>query len=138
MIALYIIFAMALLQGIISLIDGIRSARHIRTFRPGSNRRPEVVVFCPCKGTDAQFLENIQSILDQDYPSLTPIFIVESVNDPAYSALESLGVRVLVAGRSTSRGQKVHNLIHAVEHVPDAAEVFVFCDADARFPRHWI
>ena len=45
---------------------------------------------------------------------------------------------MLVAGISETRGQKVHNLIHAVEHAAADSEVFVFCDSDARFPRHWI
>jgi ceramide glucosyltransferase len=44
----------------------------------------------------------------------------------------------LIAGLATDRGQKVHNLIHAVEHAAGDAEIFVFCDADARFPRNWV
>jgi cellulose synthase/poly-beta-1,6-N-acetylglucosamine synthase-like glycosyltransferase len=31
----------------------------------------------------------------------------------------------------------VHNLAYAVQHSP-AADVYVFCDSDARFPRHWL
>jgi ceramide glucosyltransferase len=37
-----------------------------------------------------------------------------------------------------ARGQKVQNLIHAVDHAAGDAEVFIFCDADARFPEDWI
>jgi cellulose synthase/poly-beta-1,6-N-acetylglucosamine synthase-like glycosyltransferase len=49
-----------------------------------------------------------------------------------------LNATVLIAGKATTRGQKVHNLIHGVERGAGDAEVFVFCDADARFSRDWI
>src|SRR5688572_20186965 len=138
MILYYILTGLAILQGVISLIEGVRSARHIRTFRPQTSWRPRVVVFCPCKGTDPELLKNVMSILDQDYPSFRPVFIVESREDPAFAVLNTLDATVLLAGEATSRGQKVHNLIHGVEHARSGAEVFVFCDSDARFPRHWL
>src|SRR6185295_1430216 len=102
------------------------------------NWRPRVVVFCPCKGIDPELRTNIQSILNQDYPAFRVVFVVESADDPAAAELRNLHAAVLVAGIATERSQKVHNLIHAVEHAADDAEVFVFCDSDARFPRHWI
>jgi len=135
---IYFICGIALLQGIVSLVQGIHSVRHIRTYRPRSDWRPRVVVFCPCRGVDEGFRENIDSILAQDYPHLRVVFIVDSAADPAMRVLSELKATVLVAGEATDRGQKVHNLIHAVEHASGDAEVFVFCDADARYPREWI
>jgi ceramide glucosyltransferase len=137
MIAIYILAAIALLQGIITLLDGIRAAQYMRTFRPRRGSRERVVIFCPCKGTDSEFEKNIQSILNQDYRDYEARFIVESKNDPAYAVLQTLGVHVLIAGRATSCGQKVHNLAYAVAHAPPA-DVYVFCDSDARFPRNWL
>ena len=97
-----------------------------------------MVVFCPCRDLDPGFRENIASILDQDYPDFRAVFIVDSPADPSARLLSEMKAMVLVAGEATSRGQKVHNLIHGVEHGAGDAEVFVFCDADARFPREWI
>src|SRR5262245_17124987 len=134
---MYILFAIAILQAILTLIDGIRAARHMRTFRPRRDSHERVAIFCPCKGIDAEFEKNIQSILNQSCPNYEVRFIVDSTDDPAYEVLRSLGAGVLVAGRTTSRGQKVHNLAYAVEHAP-AAEVYVFCDSDARFPADWL
>jgi len=135
---LYIISTLAILQGLFGLLDGIRSARHIRTYRPRSQWRPRVVVICPCKGVDPEFRANIESILNQDYAPLRVVFVVESDDDPASKELLNMGASVLAAGISTIRGQKVHNLIHAVEHAAGDAEVYVFCDSDARFPPNWI
>lgn len=134
MLILYIICGIALLQGIFALVQGFSAIRHIRTYRPKSNWRPRVVVFCPCKGLDNELEQNVRSILDQDYPHFRTVFIVEAETDPAVPYLKN----PLVAGHATARGQKVHNLIHAVEHAAGDAEVFVFCDADARFPRNWL
>jgi ceramide glucosyltransferase len=135
---LYLICTLAILQGIVSLIQGFSAVRHLRTYRPKTGWRPRVVVFCPCKGIDPGFDKNIASILAQDYPHLRVVFIVDSETDAAVPTLKRSNATLLVAGAATSRGQKVHNLIHAVEHAASDAEVFVFCDADARFPQTWI
>jgi cellulose synthase/poly-beta-1,6-N-acetylglucosamine synthase-like glycosyltransferase len=87
---------------------------------------------------DPGFRENVQSILNQDYPDYRAVFIVDSNADPAAKVLAELNAPVLVAGAATTRGQKVHNLIHGVELGAGDAEVFVFCDADARFSKEWI
>ena len=138
MVALYVICVLALIQGVVSLLQGVRAVRHIRTYRPRSNWRPRVVVFCPCRGVDSGFRENVRSILAQDYPGFRAVFIVDSESDPAVSVLLELNATVLVAGPAATRGQKVHNLIHGVERAAGDAEVFAFCDADARFSKEWI
>lgn len=94
-------------------------------------------MLCPCKGLDPEFTANVRSILNQDYPDFRVQFIVESELDPAYGALIALGAPVMVAGITATRGQKVHNLITAVEQSPPV-DVFVFCDSDTQFPPHWL
>ena len=138
MFFLYIVCGIALVQGLVSLIQGMKSIRHIRTYRPESQWRPRVVAFCPCRGVDDGFVSNVRSILDQDYPHLRVVFIVDSESDPAVGALGPLNATILVAGAATGRGQKVHNLMCGVEQAAGDAEVLVFCDADARFPRQWV
>jgi ceramide glucosyltransferase len=135
-----IIAVLAILQGILSLIDGIRSARHMRTFRPEPRETHErIAIFCPCKGTDPEFEKNIRSILDQDYANYEVTFIVESADDPAYAALRSIGAKnILVAGQAVECGQKVHNLAYATTHSGGAADIYAFCDSDARFPHDWL
>lgn len=135
---MYIVAIIAILQGILTLLDGIRSARHMRTYRPLTGEsKNKVAIFCPCKGADPEFQKNIESILNQDYPSYDTYFIVESDDDPACRILRSLGANVLVAGRAFDRGQKVHNLAFAIAQRGNA-EIYVFCDSDARFPRNWL
>ena len=136
---LYTLAAIAIMQGFITLIDGLRAARHMRTFRPRGATRDRVIVFCPCKGIDSEFGKNIRSILGQDYPNFEARFVVESEADPACRTLRQLGINdVLVAGYANDRGQKVHNLAYAVAHAGATADIYVFCDSDARFDRKWL
>ena len=137
---LYLLAAIAILQGLLTLLDGIRAACHMRTFRPEPRQTREwITVFCPCKGTDPEFEKNIRSILEQDYSNYEAVFIVESADDPAYATLQNIGAKdILVAGRAIDCGQKVHNLAHAITQAGHAADVYVFCDSDARFPRTWL
>jgi hypothetical protein len=87
---------------------------------------------------DPDFAANMKSICDQDYPSFTTVFVTDSIDDPSYRALRDMGLNPLIAGPANDCGQKVHNLLYAVNHAPADAEVFVFCDSDARYPRPWL
>ena len=63
-----ILAVVTILQGVLTLFDAIRTARHMRSYRPGKDSRDRrVIVFCPCKGIDDEFEKNVQSILSQDY-----------------------------------------------------------------------
>lgn len=135
----YILGVIAIIQGTVSLLDGLRASRYMRTFRPKNEKNKRALVFCPCKGADAEFEKNVRSILDQDYPAFQVKFIVEAAQDPAFVVLRRLGVgEVFIAGRASNCGQKVHNLARAVEEAGEDVEVYVFCDSDARFDRLWL
>lgn len=135
---LYVVAGVVLVQGIFSLLDGFRFLNFVRAAPPRRSRIPQpAVVFCPCKGAD-EFLEgNLRSLLVQDHPNYRVVFIVESGADPAHPIASRVG-DVLVAGPAVDRGQKVHSLTQAVTRCSEDAEVFVFCDSDARFPTHWL
>ncbi len=136
---IYAFAILAIVQGLITLLDGFRAARHMRGFRPELRSRDRVVVFCPCKGLDPEFEKNARSLLEQDYPNFAVKFVVESEDDIAYSVLRQMGVNdVLIAGKALDCGQKVHNLFYAVDHAGDDAAIYAFCDSDARYPNHWL
>ena len=154
MTILYVLATITALLGIVSLLQGMQSARYMKQYslphRGGvsapkaqtgwsSQPNPSVTVFCPCKGIDPEFDKNIRSVLDQDYPSYRVHFIVESPEDPACQALRQLGVaKILVSGVAKDRGQKVHNLAYGVGYGGRDCDVLVFCDSDARYPSDWL
>jgi len=64
----------------------------------------------PCKGRDPHLRENIRAWLAQDYPDFHVVFVVESEEDPALIDLQEVkGATILIAGKSTDCGQKVHS-----------------------------
>lgn len=127
------------LQGLYSLSEGVRSRRFFREYRrPPVATWPRVLVVCPCRGVDDGFEGNIRSILNQDYPTFAVRFVVDSTSDAAFEVLRQCGATdIVIAGVASGRGQKVHNLIRAVE-TPHESEILAFCDADARFPKSWL
>ena len=104
---------------------------------------PRVAVILPIKGVDDDTHANIQSLLNQDYPEYRLIFAVESDDDPVVNILEKIAtedsrVEIVIAGLATSRGQKIHNQLAAVERTTEHDDVLAFMDADARPNPQWL
>lgn len=97
---------------------------------------PYATVILPCKGLDPGFRENVQKLLDQDYPEFEVIFAVAAESDPAYNELVELSARasrrarVVVAGIDSRRAQKINNQLCALAQVTEQTEVLVFVDSD--------
>jgi glycosyltransferase involved in cell wall biosynthesis len=104
-----------------------------------------VALFAPCKGLDLDFEANIRALFRQDYDNYEIIFIVENTDDPAYPAIRRaisehcwVPAHVIVAGRATDSGQKVHNLRVATEHISPRVKYLAFVDSDARPRPEWL
>jgi len=115
--------------------------RHARTTPMAARVR----LLAPCKGLDHGLADNLRPLLEQDYPHYEVVFIVESADDPACDTIRGLmrqntrvPVDLLVAGRATDTGQKVHNLIAGTADLPAAVEILAFVDSDARPHPAWL
>lgn len=117
--------------------------------RKDTSYRPRVVLIVPCKGLDTRFASNIDSFLGQDYDNHRIFFVVDAESDPAYERLRqireargrdcsALDVQILVAGASSSRSQKIHNLLYAYRSVPEDTDVLVFADSDVCVHADWL
>ena len=111
--------------------------------------KPPTVLIVPCKGLDSAFHENISSFYRQDYEDYLLWFVVGEESDPAYSELRKLkdrlgpdskakDVQIFVAGPGQSRSQKIHNLLHCYEKIPDDIEVMAFADSDTCVRNSWL
>ena len=138
-----------LIQSIGSLLGALRFARYsLRTQTPRHHRyQPKAVIILPCRGIDVGLEQNLEAYCNQDYREYDLILVTESEHDPAY-AVASKVIRqnrrsawLVVAGEARDRGQKVHNLLSALETlnaVDRRVEVLVFADSDARPSRRWL
>lgn len=142
--------ACALVQ---SFLIGMHSWEHRRFVRrrlakPRRSFEPKKAwVLAPCKGLDHELAENIGPLLRQDYDDYQVVFIVESEDDPAFHAIHEVlnrskvsnaRARLLVAGRATQGGQKIHNLSRATAIVPEDVRILAFVDSDARPTTSWL
>lgn len=106
---------------------------------------PRVVVIMPCKGVDEKLHETVRKLASQTLRPARVIFTLESRNDPAWTALEAwaadwaqIDYAFVEAGLAEHRGQKVHNLLAAVDRVGKDVDVIVFLDSDAVPGHDWL
>src|SRR5262249_34502698 len=101
----------------------------------------------PCKGLEPNLEENIRAYLAQDYRDYEVIFVTETESDPAHGIVSRIVKQsrraswMVVAGEAKDCGQKVHNLVAAIEmldSIDRRAEVLVFADSDVCPPREWL
>ena len=142
-----------LLAGVV-LLKGLLGALHSLSYTRYLDRQlsrtppawmPPASVIVPCKGTDFELQENVEAILDQEFEDYEVIVVTATESDPSLGALRRAArkfpgrrVKFVVSGLSNQRGEKVHNLLRALERVDPASQVLVFADSDGRPHRHWL
>ena len=146
------VVALAAVQGWGSVWAGIRYWNYVRecvNAEPPPYAPPAAVIV-PCRGVDAELRENVRALRQQEYPAYEVIFVLESRADPAYTLIREIVERepgastvILEAGRARDCGQKVHNLLTALEYLEARSsgtrpEVYVFTDSDALRDRRWL
>ena len=126
----------------ISAVSVVLAMKFIRYIdRPlnssGSSYIPKVTIIVPCKGLDPNFDGNIKALLKQDYPAYRVLFVTATDDDSAYPVLEQIiknvsGIptKLLTAGITQGRSQKINNQLRALEEVQNDTEVLVFLDSD--------
>jgi hypothetical protein len=142
-----------LAQSVWSLVDGYRYLRLLRRSfaRAPSEYLPSAAVIIPVKGWEPDFAHNAWAFLSQDYPQYRVVFSLGSSDDPAWPALNRVvheragreackapAADIVVGPRSPLRGDKVQNLLNAVEALVQKPEVVVFADIDAHPKPDWL
>jgi len=110
---------------------------------------PSALVVVPIKGVNEHSHSHVFSLLNQQYGRYRAIFVVDSPDDPAFALVKEVlatadraeglvEAELLIAGHASISGQKVHNLLRALQHLKDEDEVIVFADADAVPGEKWL
>lgn len=163
---LFLLLSAALLvQSAVSLREGFRFLAYLgRSLRAEPRGfAPAAAVIVPVRGMDTETEANIEALFAQDYPDYQLIFAVARKGDPAFAYLNARcspdrgeaaltapplqrddggrgpqTARVLLAGVTRERGEKVNNLLAGLKAVSPHAGVLVFADADARPRSNWL
>jgi ceramide glucosyltransferase len=136
----YFLAAVACWFGIQSLLNGVRFAAYVRceTSRALPDFQPFVTVIAPTRGFEPGFEDNVRPLLNQNYPAYEVLFVFDDKTDSAVQVVERLGGKTVISGPAKGTGQKVHNLIVAVDEIDERCEVIVFVDTDARPNTDWL
>jgi cellulose synthase/poly-beta-1,6-N-acetylglucosamine synthase-like glycosyltransferase len=150
MLLFYLLAAIVICLGILSLRGGFSFAAYVRreVVRPLSDFTPFASVIVPCRGLEDGLQENLAALFAQDYPAYEIICVTDRADDPSLTVIKKvsetkpspslISSRVLIAGEAVACGQKVHNLRAAVSEVDPRSEVLVFVDTDARPDPDWL
>ena len=146
MLFFYLAAALVIWLGILSLRNGFSFASYVneQLRQPLSDYTPFASVIAPTRGLDIGLQENLEPLLNQDYPEYEVIFVTDRPDDPSVPLIErvikrsSRPARIVFAGEAVDNGQKVHNLRFAVSQVDSKCEVLVFVDTDARPHPDWL
>jgi cellulose synthase/poly-beta-1,6-N-acetylglucosamine synthase-like glycosyltransferase len=137
-----LVAALQSLRGSAQYLGYARRAREGRAEVPDAGL-PGVTLVVPCCGEEEGLEENLEAVLGQRYPGLAVRFVVEGEEDAALPVIERVRARhpgrsaVVLAGRGHGHGQKVHNLLAALEAGP-MDEVIAFADSDGRPDEAWL
>jgi ceramide glucosyltransferase len=136
----YFLAALAVWFGFQSLLNGVRFVRYVRreTSDTPGDFYPFVSVIAPTRGVEDGFAENVRPLMDQDYPAYEVLFVFDDAGDAALQIVRELRGRIVISGPAKGTGQKVHNLIAAVDEIDPKCEVIVFVDTDARPDKGWL
>ncbi len=154
-LVVFLLWLPAAVQGVSAVLEAARFRRFMRrsiveapTLRTPDGAfkyQPRVVIIMPCCGVDEKLEQTVRALAHQNYANYEIIFTFESQDDAAHAAIASWThdwdgppTRRVEAGRAETRGQKIHNLLAAVEAVSLDREVLIFLDSDAVPHTDWI
>jgi ceramide glucosyltransferase len=139
--AAWVVIGAALLMALLSLRgDRERASYAARRLsqRLDDADCPPATVIVPVKGHDDYLAENLASLAALDYPNYELIVVARREEDVAPGAVPE-GARLVIAGEGgTGTGEKIHNLLAAVEAARPTSTVLAFADSDNIVPRGWL
>jgi cellulose synthase/poly-beta-1,6-N-acetylglucosamine synthase-like glycosyltransferase len=125
---------------------GVLHHRRAFVVPPPLSEVPRTVVLVAIKGVTPLTPMFLDALASQRYASYRLVFALESEADRACSLLTNLQrqlegrleVDIVIAGLSTCRAQKIHNLLAALRRLRAEDRVVVFADADILPPATWL
>jgi hypothetical protein len=130
----------------IAVFNTVTAWRYARglPFAEVPNATPATAVIVAIKGASEASLTFFRRLRNQTYPDYRIIAAIESELDPAFAMLTKekrkagAPLRIVIAGQSMNTGQKVWNLLAALDALEARDELVVFADADTLPSPKWL
>lgn len=141
-----ILWALMAAWGAIAIFNTIAAWRYSLglPFAEIPKATPSVVVIVAVKNVSDVSRAFFRRLRHQSYPDYRIIASIESKDDPAFAMVmeESRGpgapIRIVIAGQSERTGQKVWNLLAALDAIETSDEIVSFIDADTLPKPEWL
>lgn len=119
--------------------------RHQQRGTPSESRAAKVNLIVPCKGIADDTRRKLEAFFFQDHPNFRITFAVESAMDSVVPLIRELQKEnrfvessIVTAGRADHCGQKVHNLLAAIDKLQVEIDILAFADMDALVKPSWL
>jgi hypothetical protein len=132
--------------GLIAILNTVTAWRYWQglPFPEIPKTTPPVAVIVAVKGVSDITRTFFEMLRHQAYPDYRIITAVETKEDPAFAMVmeesnrPGAPLRVVVAGQSERTGQKVWNLLAAIDAIEASDEIVAFIDADTLPDSGWL
>ncbi len=148
---LYTLFWLFLVPSAVLILLSVRRGRDYIDYVEGRIHEPvavqdadlpAVALIVPVKGAEPDLAANLASLASQDYPRFELVVCCADETDPALLVARSTlgpGCRIVVAGEPPpDTGEKIHNLLAAIDAVGRQSEVLAFADSDGQVSDSWL
>jgi cellulose synthase/poly-beta-1,6-N-acetylglucosamine synthase-like glycosyltransferase len=138
-----IVLTVWIATAILNTVTAWRYARGL-PFAEVPQATPSAAVIVAIKGASDASRTFFRRLRHQTYPDYRIIAAIESELDPAFTMLTEerraagAPLRIVIAGQSTNTGQKVWNLLAALDALETRDELIVFTDADTLPSPKWL
>ena len=148
-VTLFICVAAAVVASVLLFALTVENRRfwkqHHKRGTPSEFKTAKVNLIVPCKGIEKDTRRKLEAFFFQDHPYFRITFAVESALDPVVPLIRELQKEnrfvessIVAAGRATHCGQKVHNLLAAIDKLQVEVDILAFADMDALVKPSWL
>ena len=135
LISLYILLTFTILLFIFQLFLNLPKKKIEKKYPEYTGK---VLVMVPCKNIDYTMKDNLSSLKYQDYTNYDLIAIIDSKDDPAFKAVNELGIRYILTNYECQGcSGKVRALSTAMTKFTGYS-VFVIADSDIMAKKNWL
>jgi len=141
LLPVWVVIGLALVLGIVSVASARARAVFLRQRlgdRAADGECPPATVIVPVKGKDEFLAANLASLAALDYPDFELIVVAREARDLPEGVVPP-GARVVIAGEGDAMtGEKITNLLAAVDAARTESAVLAFADSDSEVKAGWL
>jgi ceramide glucosyltransferase len=141
LLAFWILISLAILLALASLRGEQKRADYVTACLAEASTSaglPPATVIVPLKGEDEGLRENLASLASMDYPDYELIVVARAAGDIPEAVVPEKARVVLAGDADPATGEKVNNLLAAVDAARESSQIFAFADSDGRVQKGWL